>query len=162
MIKFSQDGPPGGPKGGKPGGRQGGPPRGPTPMVGMMRMGVQMVMENVMPMVMPMIEEHEMKSQVYMTTEGDDCSSPPAKDQMMSCLDAMQIACKDVSKFKWIDSKFSPCSCLWTSEIHRLLLVTLFICAQIPMLWACIASPRCPEPVTCNSSQVAWSACCWT
>ena len=57
------------------------------------------VMENVMPMVMPMIEEHEMKSQVYMTTEGDDCSSPPAKDQMMSCLDAMQIACKDVSKF---------------------------------------------------------------
>ena len=99
MIIFSTDIRPFG--GGPPRSRQmtNDPPGGPTPMVGLMRMGMQMVTGNVMPMVMPMIEEHEMKSQVYMTTEGDDCSSPPAKDQMMSCLDAMQIACKDVSKF---------------------------------------------------------------
>ena len=69
-------------------------------MVGMMQMGMQMgmqAMESVMPMVMPMIQDHSEKSQFYMTTEGDDCSSPPAEDQMMSCLDACQVACKDVS-----------------------------------------------------------------
>ena len=69
-------------------------------MVGMMQMGMQMgmqAMESVMPMVMPMIQDNSEKSQVYMTTEGDDCSSPPPEDQMMSCLVAMRVACKDVS-----------------------------------------------------------------
>ena len=99
MIKFSPDIRPFG--GGPPGSRQrqDDPPGGPAPMVGLMRMGMQIVIPNVMPMVIQTIKEHDMKSQVYMTTEGDDCSSPPAKDKMMSCIDAVQIACKDVSKF---------------------------------------------------------------
>ena len=136
-----------------------------NPMPGMQMVG-QMVMpliNEIEPMVNSQLMDHNEMSQVYMTTEGDDCSAPPAEDQMMGCLDAMKMACKDVSKFNWIISLFSQCSCLRPPKIHRLLLATPFTCAPIPTRWACIASPQCQDPATCNSGpQEAWLTSCWT
>ena len=60
-----------------------------SPMAGMMQM--------FMRMVMPLIEEVAGSSQAYMTAEGDDCSAPPANNQMMPFPMAMRMACRDVS-----------------------------------------------------------------
>ena len=64
---------------------------------------MQMVMQMVMPMmnyigpmVHRMLMDHNEMSKIYMTSEGDDCSSPPSEDQMMGYLDAMRVACKDI------------------------------------------------------------------
>ena len=55
------------------------------------------IVNMVSAMMMPMVKDMSSTSQVYITTEGDDCSSPPAEDKMMLCIEAMQAACKDVS-----------------------------------------------------------------
>ena len=51
-------------------------------------------------------------TQVYMTTEGDKCSSPPPEDQMMQCTEAMQVACKNVSKVTWWQDQGNPVTLL--------------------------------------------------
>ena len=70
-----------------------GPPT-PPQMMGM----AGRIVDMIAPMFMPMIKEMSEGTQVYMTTEGDKCSSPPPADQMMQCTEAMQVACKNVSK----------------------------------------------------------------
>ena len=69
-----------------------GPPT-PPQMMGM----AGRIVDMIAPMFMPMIKEMSEGTQVYMTTEGDKCSSPPPADQMMQCTEAMQVACKNVS-----------------------------------------------------------------
>ena len=56
---------------------------------------VMPMMNYIGPMVHRMLMDHNEMSKIYMTSEGDDCSSPPSEDQMMGYLDAMRVACKD-------------------------------------------------------------------
>ena len=55
-------------------------------------------MRMVMQMVMPLMNMMKESSSVYMTDEADDCAAPPEdNDEMMTCDEAMKIACQDVS-----------------------------------------------------------------
>ena len=94
------------------------------------------MMQMFMRMIMPIVKEIAESSRAYMTSEGDDCSAPPANDQMMSFPVAMKMACMRVSEFIRIISKFSLCSWLGSSKITRLLLATVFACVGH---WACLA-----------------------
>ena len=57
------------------------------------------MMQMVVRMVSPLLNEMAESSQAYMTTEGDDCSTPPANNEMMSFPMAMRMTCRDVSEF---------------------------------------------------------------
>ena len=55
-------------------------------------------MRMVMQIVMPLMNMMKESSSVYMTDEANDCAAPPENDdQMMTCDEAMEIACQDVS-----------------------------------------------------------------
>ena len=84
-----------------------GPPT-PPQMMGM----AGRIIDMLAPMFMPMIKEMSEGTQVYMTTEGDKCSSPPPADQMMQCTEAMQVACKNVSKVTWQQDQANPMTLL--------------------------------------------------
>ena len=117
------------------------------------------MMQMVVRMVSPLLNEMAESSQAYMTTEGDDCSAPPANNEMMSFPMAMRMTCRDVSEFIW--------NVIWAEYdslelLPRVLLALMFACVLHWGWWAWIASAWCAGLVTCSSNPAAGSACWWT